>query len=93
MAYPSSGWNFRGINLTRRYKSGFKKLRDLYGKELVKVHKDKLSSNSLTKEEKRRVKEKIRFQIQARYIGNIFAFILAVILTILFSYLVVYLLS
>jgi len=93
MSLSSSGWNFRGILLQRRYKSGFSKLKEMYGNEVTKRNKTKLTSKPLTKEDKRKIKEKIKNQITKQNKKKILAFIIAFVLTVFFLIAVVYILS
>jgi len=88
-----SGWLPKGSIYLRRYRSGFAQLKEMFGNETMKTHKEKLSTEPLTKEEKRKIKEKIRAQIQKQNTKKIIAGIIALILTVIFFLIVITVMS
>jgi len=88
-----SGWNIRGNVSLRRYKSGFSKLKEMFGNEVMKTNKTKLTSKTLTKEDKRLIKDKIKDQIVKQNKRKVFALILSLLITILSLIAIAYVLS
>ena len=71
-------------------KKAFSKLKEIYGSELMKAHHKKLTSKSLSKEEKNKIKDKVANDLKSQQIKNIFILIFSVLMSLLILYIIYY---